>query len=123
MLDQQQSNVKSVLATSILILLVVLAIISSLPSVKRWFGEQVLFWKIVNPLMALGSLYLVYDTFRSKAKIVIRLKFISALIWTGGRSLVIHEVLMYPFVGIMSTLGLFALSAFSLVDSLMASAQ
>ena len=83
MLDQQQSNVKSVLATSILILLVVLAIISSLPSVKRWFGEQVLFWKIVNPLMALGSLYLVYDTFRSKAKIVIRLKFISALIWTG----------------------------------------
>lgn len=73
--------------------------------------------------MALGSLYLVYDSFRSKAKIIPRLQFIAALIWTGGRSLVIHEVLMYPLIGLMSTLGLFAFLAFSLVDLWTASAR
>lgn len=125
MSNRQQSDAPLAPPTGIFVFLVVafLAFVSSLPSVKNWVGEQVLFWKIVNPLMALVSLYLVYDTFRSRAKIITRLKFIAALVWAGGRSLVIHEVLVYPVIELVSGLGFLAFLAFAFVDSRTASAQ
>ena len=116
MSNQRSNDAESFLSTGILILIVALVIGSSLPGVKKWFEEQVLFWKIVNPLMALASLYLVYDGYRSKERPLILLKFIAAFIWTGGRSLVLYEVFVHPFIEVMSVLGLGAFLALSLVD-------
>ena len=116
MSNQQQGNTKSVLATGTIIFIVALVIVSSLPSVKKLFGEQVLFWRIVYPLMAFVSMYAVYDAFRSKARVLTLLKFMSLLIWTGCRSLMIYEILVYPFVGLMSTLSLLSFLVLSLIE-------
>jgi UDP-N-acetylmuramyl pentapeptide phosphotransferase/UDP-N-acetylglucosamine-1-phosphate transferase len=115
MSNQQQSDVPLIPSLGVFILIVALAIVSSLPSVKKWLTEQVLFWKIVNPLMALVSLYFVYDAFRSKEKILTPLKFLAIFMWTGSRTLVLYEVLVNPFMDLLSALGFLAFWALSLV--------
>ena len=86
---KQRSGLVRGIGTAALWLLVVIVFL--LPPVKRWFNEMPYLLEVLYPLLALFSLYLLYQAFRDKAGTFMLFKWALLLIATASATLAVYD--------------------------------
>lgn len=90
MLKQQKLQSKSLSTLGFVVLAILLVIIFLLPPVKKWLNEIPYLFEVVYPLLALFSIYGLYQAYRSESGAFTLLKWVLLLVATGSSVLAVY---------------------------------